>query len=170
MNKNNTVTIIARNGIIAALYVGLTLASFPLSYGMIQFRISEILVLLCFFRKDYTVGLTLGCAIANIFSPELGLWDVLIGTGATLIACLGICFCKILFVAALIPVVANALLVGFELSFILGVDNFWVCAGFVGLGEFVVLGVGYGLFMFLKNKKYFMENVIGANQNLECKF
>ena len=68
------------------------------------------------------------------------------------------------------PVVANALLVGFELSFILGVDNFWVCAGFVGLGEFVVLGVGYGLFMFLKNKKYFMENVINANQNLECKF
>ena len=86
--------IIVRNGIMAALYVVLTLISYPISYGLYQLRISEALVLLCFFRKDYTIGITLGCLIANAFSPELGPIDMLIGTSATLISCLLVCFCK----------------------------------------------------------------------------
>ena len=57
-NTSKTIDIIARNGIIAGLYAALTLACYPFAYGMIQFRISEFLVLLCFFRKDYTVGIT----------------------------------------------------------------------------------------------------------------
>ena len=44
---------ITRLAIVAALYVALTYVSYPFAYGYMQFRISEILVLLCFFRKDY---------------------------------------------------------------------------------------------------------------------
>lgn len=170
MNKTSkTIDIIARNGIIAGLYAALTLACYPFAYGMIQFRISEFLVLLCFFRKDYTVGLTLGCAIANLFSPELFLWDVLIGTSATLIACICICFCKHLIVACLFPIVANAILVGLELSIILQIDTFILCAAFVALGEIVAMTVGYVLFTLLKKRKAFFDS-IKATQNVEFKF
>ena len=164
-----TIEAIARNGVVAGLYAALTLACYPFAYGLIQFRISEFLVLLCFFRKDYTAGLTIGCAIANIFSPELGIYDVLIGTGATLIACIGICFCKHLIVACALPIVSNAIFVGLELSLILELDTFIMCALFVALGEFVAMTVGYVLFMLLKKRKAFLDS-IKANQNLEFKF
>ena len=169
MDRRKTIDVIARNGIIAGLYAALTLICYPFSYGLVQFRISEFLVLLCFFRKDYTIGLTLGCAIANIFSPEIGLWDILIGTGATLIACIGICFCKHLLFAALMPIVANAFIVGAELAFIANLENFWVCAGFVAIGETVAMAFGYILFMFLSERDSFF-NVIKANQNIEFKY
>ncbi|MCR5309360.1 MAG: QueT transporter family protein [Bacilli bacterium] len=168
-NKGKMIDTIARNGIIAGLYAALTLVCYPFAYGMIQFRISEFLVLLCFFRKDYTFGLTLGCALANLFSPQLFLWDVLIGTSATLIACLGICFCKHLVVACAMPIVANAVLVGLELSVILEIESFIVCAAFVALGELVAMIVGYVLFVVLKKRQGFY-NAIKATQNMEFKF
>lgn len=105
-----TIKEISANAIVAALYVALTLASYPLSYGPIQFRISEMLILLCFFNKKYTVGLTLGCLIANLFS-SVGLIDVVIGTTATLISCLIMCFLKHLALSAIVPIIANGLLV-----------------------------------------------------------
>lgn len=167
---NEKVKILARNGIIAALYVALTWMTLPLSYGLYQFRVSEILVLLCFFRKDYTFGLVVGCAIANVFSPEIGVLDVVIGSAATLIACLGICFCKHLALAAIIPVVANAFIVGAELVLVAGLtESFWYCALWVGLGELSVMIVGYILYMILKNRQKFYD-LIEANQNREFKF
>ena len=60
---------LVRLALVAALYAALTLALPGLSFGAIQFRFSEILVLLCFYRKDYSISLILGCFIANCFSP-----------------------------------------------------------------------------------------------------
>ncbi|HOF43397.1 MAG TPA: QueT transporter family protein, partial [Bacilli bacterium] len=48
--------VIVRNALIASLYVVLTVIN-PFSFESIQFRISEILILLVFFRKDYFLGL-----------------------------------------------------------------------------------------------------------------
>jgi len=163
--------IVARNGIVAALYVVLTLLSYPISFGLYQLRIAEILVLLCFFRKDYTIGLTLGCLIVNFFSFEIGIIDVLIGTVATLLSCLLVGFCKHLLVACLIPIIANGLLIGFELRYFLDGQNitFWVGAGFVALGELGAMVIGYLIFMLLKNRKKFYK-LINANQNEEFKW
>ena len=97
---------ISYNAIICALYVAITLLSYPISFQAIQFRISELLLILCFFRKDYTAGLTLGCIISNLFS-SLGPIDALFGGVATLLSCLLIGLCKHLVVAVLIPVIAN---------------------------------------------------------------
>ena len=60
---------LVRLALVAALYAALTLALPGLSFPAIQFRFSEILVLLCFYRKDYSISLILGCFIANCFSP-----------------------------------------------------------------------------------------------------
>ena len=54
---------------VAAVYAVLTLAIAPLSFGMVQVRFSEMLMLLAFFDKKYAPGLILGCFIANCFSP-----------------------------------------------------------------------------------------------------
>ena len=85
MRKITTKDIVS-NALIAALYVVLTLITYPISFLGIQFRFAEILVLLCFFRKDYSIGLIIGCAIANLAS-SIGLVDVGFGTAATVVAC-----------------------------------------------------------------------------------
>ncbi|MEG0615185.1 MAG: QueT transporter family protein, partial [Oscillospiraceae bacterium] len=54
---------------VAAAYFALTVLITPLSYGMVQFRFSEILVLLCFYKKDYCYSMAVGCLLANLFSP-----------------------------------------------------------------------------------------------------
>ena len=161
------VRIITTNAFIAAMYAVFTMAIAPLAYGQIQFRLTEVLVLICFFRKDYIFGLTIGCAIANMYS-DLGFYDVLFGTLATFIACLGIIFSKHLAIAILFPVISNAFIVGAELYFLLKLP-FWANVLWVGLGELVVMIVGYILFTLLKRSPRFLEE-IGATQNKEFKW
>ena len=143
------------------------MVTYPFSYMGIQFRVSEIMVLLCFFRKDYAFGLVIGCAIANLPSA-IGLVDVGFGTLATLIACLGIMFMKNLGIACLFPVVSNAFIVGFELWKFLGLP-FWISVAEVAIGEFAVMVIGYIFFMLIKRRKGFFDT-IRANQNIEFKW
>ena len=166
MKRITTKDIIA-NSLIAALYVVLTMVTYPFSYMGIQFRVAEIMVLLCFFRKDYAFGLVIGCAIANLPSA-IGLVDVGFGSLATLIACLGIMFMKNLGIACLFPVVSNAFIVGFELWKFLGLP-FWISVAEVAIGEFAVMVIGYIFFMLIKRRKGFFET-IRANQNIEFKW
>ena len=158
---------LATNAAIAALYVVLTLITYPISFLGIQFRFAEILVLLCFFRKDYTIGLVLGCAIANIAS-SIGIVDVGFGSLATLIACTCIMFCKRLGIAIIFPVVSNSFIVGFELWKFLG-EPFWLSVGLVAIGEATVMIVGYIFFMIIKRRPRFYR-IINANQNIGFKW
>ena len=167
--KNELLKSLTRNAVVAAIYVVLTVATSSISFGMLQIRIAEALMLLCFFRRDYIYGLTLGCFISNLFSF---MWiDILVGTLATFLACLCICFLsfKRLAIAALYPVLFNAFIVGAELYFF-EVGPFWVCTGFVALGEFIAVCVlGYALFMILWRRTKALE-VLGANRHLEPKW
>lgn len=159
---------IAYNGFIAALYVVITLITYQFSYGPIQFRIAEILVLLCFFRKDYIFGLTLGCLIANLFS-SVSIFDTIFGTAATIIACLLVAYSKILLVSLIYPVIVNGIVVGLELFFFVSsATSFWFYAGTVALGELAVMALGYVMFMVLRKQERFME-LIRANQNVAFK-
>ena len=109
MNKNivNTKFLVS-TALIAAIYVVMTLAIAPLSFGMIQIRISEVLMLMAFIDKKYAPGLVLGCFIANCFSP-FGMMDVVFGTACTAASLVGITKCsKTLFGASLWPVLCNA--------------------------------------------------------------
>ena len=80
--RNNKVKKLVVQALIAAIYVVLTVANVSFSYGAIQFRISESLSQLVVFSKSYWLPITLGVAIANLFSP-LGLVDVFFGTLGT---------------------------------------------------------------------------------------
>ena len=73
-------------GLIAALYAAATVLLGDYGYSWIQVRISEALTPLPYlFGLPAVIGLTLGCIIANIFSP-VGLPDLIFGPVLTLIA------------------------------------------------------------------------------------
>lgn len=133
---------IARQAIIAALYAALCILLAPISYGAVQLRISEMLMVLPFYDRKYTIGLTLGCFIANIFSPELGLPDIVFGTLATLIACVIVSRAKALWQTAVVAAAVNGLIIGAMLYFVLSLP-FWLSAGSVAAGELcaVLMGV-----------------------------
>ena len=63
------VKVFVRGTLIAAIYFALTVALQPVSYGHIQIRISEILAVLPYFFPESIAGLTVGCILANLFSP-----------------------------------------------------------------------------------------------------
>lgn len=124
---------IALGGVIAALYVALTVALAPLSYGPLQFRVSEVLTLLPFCVPEAVPGLFIGCAIANFFGGY-GLLDVVVGGLSTLFAAWLTARTKNLWLAALPPVLVNALAVGAMLHYVADVP-FWLTCGEVGLGQ-----------------------------------
>lgn len=162
-SRERTRTII-RLALVAALYAVLTLLFQPISFGVLQFRISEVLVLLAFYRRDYAIGLIIGCLIANLFSPML-VYDVTFGVLATAIAVIALSRFKNIFVASLCPVVANAFLVALELKLAFA-DPFWLSVASVAIGEFVVVTVAGGLlFTFLARNPRFLT-LIAANQNI----
>lgn len=86
-DENGKVSIhaLARAAMIAAIYVALTLIFQPISFGAIQFRIAEALMLLPVLTADAVPGLFIGCLLANLLGG--GVWfDVVLGSLATLLA------------------------------------------------------------------------------------
>lgn len=156
MKERFSVKKLAKISIVAAVYFVLTIAISPLSFGNIQFRFSEVLVLLCFFNKDYIFSLTLGCFLANLFSPMAAL-DVPFGTIATLIAVILVYKSNNLWIASVFPTIINAVIVGIELSIAFGTP-FLLNLATVALGEFVVVTViGVPVMNIMKKNKKIME-------------
>lgn len=168
MRKNEIFNVrnLTRLALVAAMYVALTLAVPALSFGAIQCRFSEILVLLCFYRRDYSAALILGCFIANLFSP-LGWYDLVFGVAATAIAVLPMFSFKNVFLAAILPVVANGVLVGVELSLI--GEPLWFSMGTVALGELAVMALGAAIFKTVFERNHTLMNLIGSKKYLGLK-
>jgi len=150
--------------IVAALYAAITIVTAPFSYGLIQFRLSEALVVLCAFEPFLAAGITLGCFLANLFSTVTAL-DLVVGTLATGLACLWTMRCRKSWLIPLPNVLVNAVLVGAMLAFVLFPDN--LLMGFVlaflqvGFGELVVMyGLGLPLLLFAR-RTGFVEQVLG---------
>ncbi|MCL2301356.1 MAG: QueT transporter family protein [Firmicutes bacterium] len=152
MQKHNAshgkIMFLAQAAVIAALYAGLTLAAPMLSYGNLQFRFAEALTLLPVLTPAAIPGLTVGCAIANIASPELGALDILFGSLATLLAALcsywlrGITVKKQPLLSALMPVLFNGAVIGLMLALVLFDEfrwaNFLLFAGEIAASELIL--------------------------------
>lgn len=159
MKKNSNLNRLCRMAITAAIYVALTLAIAPISYGAIQFRLAEVLTLLCFYRKDSCYALILGCAIANLFSP-LGPIDLIFGVLSTIFSVVCIRYCKKLWIASLFPTI-SMIFIATELT-LLG-EPFWFSLLTTAIGEFgVVTVVGVPLFRLLEKNRFFKENILGT--------
>lgn len=139
MNKQKKyLKLLTVNAAIAAIYFVLTVLLEPFSYGQIQFRISEILMVLILINFKVAPGIVLGCFAANFFSP-LGIWDVVFGTFATVI-CLILMFIfkKKLFIALLAPTIVGSAIVAVMLNLILDLP-FLATLIYVVVGEGAVL-------------------------------
>ena len=183
LSKYFNVKTIAANGIIAALYFVVTWACGPLAYEFMQFRISELLNLLVFFNPSYTLGLTIGCLLANLLS-SVGPLDILLGTATTFVACIMMAvysrFVKNLFSTGWIPCLANAVVVPFTIYLSsIGTSNeillspaiYFTMFGWVLLGEVVcIIVVGYPLFLILSKKTKGFTSMILATRNEDFKW
>ena len=69
--------------VIAALYAALTLALYPISFGAVQFRVSEALTLLPVLMPRGDTGAVCGMLLANLIGSAT-VWDVVFGSLATL--------------------------------------------------------------------------------------
>lgn len=162
---NKKIKDIARLSLVAAMYIVLTVIN-PLSFGAIQFRISEILMFLIFFRKDYSISLIVGCFISNLFS-DIIIYDIIFGTTATILACICIAYSKNIILPIIFASLFNSVLVGYEI-YLAYETPFIINALYVFIGEFMVMVIGCLIFNKLKNNVQFME-LIQANQNLTKK-
>ena len=142
--KNSNVQKIAIGGVIAALYVVLTMvaAAFGLASGAIQVRLSEALTILPVLTPAAVPGLTVECILANIVTGCLP-WDVVFGSLATLIGAVGTRLLrKNPYIAWIPPVVSNMVIVPIVLQKVYGVeDAWWYLMLTVGAGEVISCGI-----------------------------
>ena len=152
---------ITRGAIVAAMYVALTyLASIlGLSSGVIQFRISEALCVLPIFMPEAIPGLAIGCLLSNALTGCV-FWDVVFGTVATLIGAVGAYLLRklptrLIWLATLPTVLANAIIVPFVLMYAYGIEGgYFYFMLTVGIGEVVCATIGGTLLYFaMKNAR-----------------
>lgn len=161
MNFKIDRNVIARQAMVAALYAVLTWMLPSLSYGPIQFRISEIMTLLAFFSPEYILGLTVGCALANIIS-SLGAIDIVVGTLASFLAVFAMSKIKNIWIASLMPAL-SAVIIGAEIVFVSPEPiSYFVITGQIMISEFVVVTViGVPLFKWwLMKNEHFRKTVL----------
>lgn len=149
--------------VIAALYFVCTVLFHPISFGMFQLRFSELLILLCFYKKDYCWALIIGCAAANLFSP-FGIYDVIFGTFATALTVFCVSRAHRLLPASLFATLF-CIIIGIELYLLTNV-SFLFCTLSVMAGEFIVVTViGCPLFRILEKNVIFKRICIEKSKH-----
>jgi len=156
---------LATSGIIAALYVAVTLMVLPFGFTNVQFRVSEMFNHLVVFNKKYIFGIVLGVFIANLLLSELGPIDLVFGVGQSIIA-LSITIFSAKFISGIVKrMVFNTIvftftmfIIAFELNLVLGFPFLFTWLT-VAIGEFVVMAVGIPIVIAL-NKRLNLEKLI----------
>ena len=77
---------LTRAGIVTALYIVITFALAPISFGPIQFRLSEALNYTGLYNKRNIYAVTLGVFIVNVY--QYGVVDMVVGSFSTYVALL----------------------------------------------------------------------------------
>lgn len=135
---------IAEGAMIAALYVILTYISMGmgLDKGVIQCRLSEALTVLPVLSGAAVPGLFIGCIISNLLTG-CALWDVVLGSLATLIAAIVTTKLKKLPYLAPIPaIIANTIVVPPVLAYVYNVETALpLIALTVFIGEVISCGI-----------------------------
>ena len=140
--KENKTRNLVYGALIAAIYIVLTMMFRPISFGPIQFRISEVLCVLPYFTPTAIPGVFIGCLISNMLGGAM-MMDVVFGSLATLIGALGSYFLRgNRYLVSLPPIVSNTLIIPWVLKFAYGSeDMIWYMMITVGIGEILAIGV-----------------------------
>ena len=143
MRKNYALQV-ATGGIIAGLYIVITILVAPIASGPIQVRISEALTILPIFTPMAIPGLTIGCVLE----------DIIFGSLATLIGAFGTRLLrKHPYLAWIPPVVSNMVIVPIVLLKAYHVEEaWWYLVLTIGIGEIISCGI-LGLLLYQAVRK-----------------
>lgn len=127
---------------IAAVYVVLTLLFAPISFGPIQFRISEALCILPYFTPAAIPGVSIGCLLSNLLFGAAPL-DIVFGSLATLIGAVGSWqLRRVKWLVCVPPILSNTIIIPWVLRFAYGsADLIPFAMAAVGVGELLAVGV-----------------------------
>lgn len=172
-SSRSLILYLTTSGVIAALYVVLTLPFAQFAFGPIQFRLAEIMTVLPILTPAAIPGLAIGCFLSNLLNPmNLGIIDIVFGSLATLIAAVLTAWLARIprpaatlpkdLLAMVPPVIINAVVVGTYLPFLLS-DGSNASVTFisvlisilsVGLSEmFVVYIIGFPFLQIMRRSK-----------------
>ncbi len=154
--KDQRIKLICQGGIIAALYLALTLLANALGLAnyAVQVRFSESLTILPYFTPAAVPGLFVGCLLSNILTG-CALPDIIFGSLATLIGAVSTYMLrnKSKWLAPLPAIVSNAIIVPFVLLYAYGIEPLWFSFVTVTLGELISCGV-LGMLLLNTLRKY----------------
>lgn len=154
--KDQRIKLICQGGIIAALYLALTLLANALGLAnyAVQVRFSESLTILPYFTPAAVPGLFVGCLLSNILTG-CALPDIIFGSLATLIGAVATYMLrnKSKWLAPLPAIVSNAIIVPFVLLYAYGIEPLWFSFVTVTAGEIISCGV-LGMLLLNALKKY----------------
>ena len=141
-NQNKSVYFMTHAAAVAAIYIVLTMVFQPISFGPVQFRVSEALCILPFFTPAAVPGLFVGCLLSNLFCGATAL-DVIFGSLATLIGAVGSYLLRHNRWAVCVPpIMANTIIIPWVLRYAYGsADLIPVAMVTVGAGEILAIGV-----------------------------
>lgn len=152
----------ATSGIIAAVYIAVSLLLAPLSFGAIQLRFSEILNQLIVFNKKYFYAIVIGVFITNLFSPN-GPIDLLFGVGQTALS-LGITILSAKFIKSIVArMIFNTVvfsfmmwLIAWELNIIFDLPFCYTWLT-VAIGEAIVMLIAIPIMLLINKRVYFKK-------------
>ena len=127
------------NGVIAAVYAVLTLIN-PLSFGVLQFRVSTLLLPLAVFVPQIRMGLVIGTAIGNLNS-SLGIIDIVVGSIVSAIAVYLVPKAKAKVVMPILYAIDSGVLVALELWYCFKTP-IWYNILTVGISGIILYSVG----------------------------
>jgi uncharacterized membrane protein len=136
------------NGILAAVYIAVTMLIQPFGFTNVQFRVSEMLNHLVVFNKKYFFGIVLGVFFANLFFSPMVAYDLIFGVGQSAIALLITIFSMRYVKNIWARMAVNTLVFTFTMFFIawelkLAFDLPFLFTWLTtAVGEFVVMAVG----------------------------
>ncbi|CAG9611856.1 Queuosine precursor transporter QueT [Bacillus rhizoplanae] len=153
------------NGVLAALYIAVSMLIQPFGFTNIQFRISEMFNHLVVFNKKYIYGIVLGVFLTNLFFSPMIAYDLVFGVGQSIIALLctivsmrfikGI-WARMIFNTVVFTFTMSLIAIELHLAFDLPFLLTWLtCA----IGEFVVMAIGAPVMYFINKRVQFEKFV-----------
>ena len=153
------------NGVLAALYIAVTMLIQPFGFTNIQFRVPEIFNHLIVFNRKYFIGIVIGVFFSNLFFSSLGVYDLIFGVGQSVLALsitvLVARFVKNIWARMIVNTIvftATMFMIAIELNIVLGLP-FWLTYLTTAVGEFVVMAVGMPIMNAL-NKRIDFKNLV----------
>lgn len=153
------------NGVLAALYIAVTMAIQPFGFTNVQFRVSEMFNHLVVFNKKYIFGIVLGVFLANLFFSPMVAYDLVFGVGQSVIALFititSARFIKGIWARMMVNTIVftfTMFLIAIELNLALDLPFLFTWLT-VAIGEFVVMFIGAPL-MIAINKRVNFDKLV----------